>query len=279
MSVRHVHAIAILAVATALSGCGSSLSAPVSRAAAAAAPAATASPAGSVRLKHPVPQQTYTVDAGGTAYTLRLPSGLDRRLLKHKIVKTPYGVVWVGTPPLDHVPTYGALGTYPAEPFHLYLSQRSATVLSPAHAQTLLTLPYYIPGFLKGDRWYAWVGALTVADKGRRILYEVSYSGIGMNQPARNQFRVFDLERRQDRLVTANKQFGGDFFLYGAHSRYVVYDQESPGAGRGMARHLAVYDMQTGKTKALPPSAVHGQVARFRDHGVVVSVQLGTHLF
>ncbi len=221
----------------------------------------------------PIKTATVSVSAGNRAYTLQAPEGFSSYGMA---TLTGSGVAWLQQPTWVDTGS-GMRADIPSGPFFIELSppnSRTLTVASPTR-QLVSIPPYKLPD-ASNVPWYTSVDLLRTAGP-HWLLYTTTYAGVGMNQPAGNDLYAIDVGSASSRPVhiTSFVYAGGMFFSVGVYGSYVVYDQSGiTGAKGGFSHHIWLVDLNTGKRRHLPTSALKGSTVSVTIHGKRVNVLL-----
>ena len=208
-----------------------------------------------------LPSPVTPVAAGNHVYRLPVPKGFPAQGL---VLPTARGVAWIGQPAFIDTNTDAARGfapansSVPSDMLSISLGPAGEPMLGRGNIRTLTLIAPAQPGVWTNAPLYTSVRLLETAGS-NWLLYSLTYTRPGMNQPAGNALYAISLRSSQPapHLLTSFLDAGGYFFTYGTYGPYVVYDTANDLNPQGkILQHIWLVNLSTGRRTHLPSTAL-----------------------
>ena len=200
---------------------------------------------GNTAPKSTASEQVHTIKIGSASYEVSYPPGKERYF---NAISTPRGIVWNPVPSMEGQ----YLQAHPTSPFTLYLSPSTVTKLETNHAQKIFVLS------LKMDtpigKMNVFLGSLFSTDDW--VVYCISLSSPGMNQPYLSKLYALNLTNRENLFVSDYHSTGGYQFTLGMKDTQLLFDQQVPNSQNDLTHTISVFDLNTGKKSKVPVNEI-----------------------
>lgn len=172
-----------------------------------------------------------------------------------RVVQTPRGLAWIWRPPVS---VEGSLQSpwslVPIAPYGLAFAVPHKGKIVPHSVHLMQTIPSV--RVVDGDNhvFYSYPNVSSITGN-RWLLYTVTWSAPGLNQPYGNDLHVNDTQSGHDTTLTSFVDAGGMFFSLGTSGQYLAYDTGGIRDAKGDLVHsVCLVNLATGKKAKLPTS-------------------------
>jgi len=199
----------------------------------------------SVKSTEAVSEQVYTIKIGSTSYEVSYPPGKGNYF---QAISTTKGIVWNSVPSIEGE----YLSAHPTTPFILYLSPSTVTKLETSNAQKILVLPLQMDTPI--GKMNVLLGSLFATDDW--VVYYISLSSPGMNQPYLSKLYAFNLANRENLFVSDFHSTGGYQFALGMKGNQLLFDQQVPNSQNDYTHNISFFNLNSGKKSQVPVNKI-----------------------